>query len=275
MSGEAERIPADDSSDRLSELLSSVQATLEAEEDVTLEQFRDRGESGSTRVAEHASAAREFVDSNDPRTVLSALGLDELPDGSEPDSIPEAFARASEPQLRELRALIALARLGALADEGSEPESEETTAGLEEALTELRETLGERETKSGGDSKENDSATAESTVQSLTGTSAPEFGEGLRSLQTRLEEIRDERRTRGEQPDEDVEREDDREDESADDDRPDKQEESGLADGMTFGAQSDETGSSTGRSTMYSTMPSSNRPDMNAVARPSTMPDRN
>ncbi|KDE58731.1 hypothetical protein EL22_02770 [Halostagnicola sp. A56] len=275
MSEETERIPADDSSDRLSELLSSVQAALEAEEDITLEQFDDRGESGSTRVAEHAGAAREFVDSNDPRTVLSALGLDELPDGSEPDSIPEAFARASEPQLRELRALIALARLGSVADEGSEPESEETTAGLEEALTELRETLGERARESAGDSEDSDSSALESTVQSLTGTSATEFSEELRSLQTRLEEIRDDRRTRGEQSEEDDERDDDREDEPADGGQTANQDEGGLVDSLNLGDQSGENGSSTGRSTMYSTMPSSNRPDMNAVARPSTMPDRN
>lgn len=281
----------DDSSDRLSELLASARAELEGvdpnEDDgaVSLADLDEQAESDSSPLFEHARAAREFVETNDPQTVLAAAGLDELPDGSEPASIPEAFARAEKAQLQELRALLALAHIGDLTEDAADEETEEASAQLEETLTDLRESL---ETNEGGAETEStdkpdaesgadaESSTLESAIQSVTGTSVEGFGDELQSLQDRLEGLR------GDEQDaeDDGESEDDHESESADTAQADDEEDSmlgglGSGDLDTGSLGGDGSDSTSGRSTVYSTMPSANRADMNAVARPSTMPDRN
>ncbi|WP_157231329.1 hypothetical protein [Halostagnicola larsenii] len=282
----------DESSGRLSELLSAARAELEGgdlnEGDgaVSLANPDEQAESDSSPLFEHASAAREFVETNDPQTVLEAAGLDELPDGSEPASIPEALARAEEAQLRELRALIALARIGELTEDAADEETEKASAQLEETLTDLRESLetdeggaqtesaDESDAESGADAE---SSTLESAIHSVTGTSVEGFGEELQSLQDRLEGLRGDEQA----AEDDRESEDDHESEPTDTDQADEEEEGMLGGGLDGGALDsgslggDGDDSPRDRSTMYSTMPSSNRADMNAVARPSTMPDRN
>lgn len=67
-------------------------------------------------LLEVADAASEFLEANDPQTVLEAVGLDTLPDGSEPESIPVAIARGDERELEELNRLLNLASLADDAD---------------------------------------------------------------------------------------------------------------------------------------------------------------
>ncbi len=293
---------SNDSSDRLSELLSS--AREEFETDASLEDALDRTEELAERdelnesddlspLLEHATDAREVIETNDPKTVLEAAGLSRLPDGSEPSSIPEAIAKAPEEQLHELHALVTLANIAALLEDGRDDveTGDDTKAKLEDALSDLQQTLetSQEETQAGSESStepadsssdessEEEESTLESALQSVAGTGVEGFSDELESLQDRLEGLREDEadgsvdEDDSEQEGDEVQEADDREESNQDD------EEDGLLggdddDGLVGGGDDD---SSTGRSTTHSTMPSSKRADMNAVARPSTMPDRN
>ncbi|GAB7017846.1 hypothetical protein [Halostagnicola bangensis] len=327
---------SNDIGDRLSELLSSSRDELEADDaledvlDVPLEELGEQDEliepDDSSPLLENAADAREIIETNDPEAVLEAVGLAELPDGSEPASIPEAIAKAPEDELRKLHALVTLATVADLLEEsGADSDSDEGEddwrATLEENLHDLRQTLqaggddSQRDTESAPDSDDEsgtevdsedgsddevdsngesaggvgsdgesdgeadssdetdseDESMLGSTLESVAGTDVEGFSDELESLQDRLEGLR------GGETDSSTDKDDgDREvdDGEAEREEADQQEdEDGLLGGGLVG-DSDED-SSPGRSTRHSTMPSSGRPDMNAVARLSTMPDRN
>ena len=67
-------------------------------------------------LLEVAESANEFLESNDPQAVLEAVGLDTLPDGSEPESIPAAIVRGDEREVEDLKRLMNLAKLADDAD---------------------------------------------------------------------------------------------------------------------------------------------------------------
>lgn len=67
-------------------------------------------------LLEVAEAASQFLESNDPQAVLEAVGLDTLPDGSEPESIPAAIVRGDEREVEDLKRLMNLAKLADDAD---------------------------------------------------------------------------------------------------------------------------------------------------------------
>lgn len=232
----------------VSELVSSARAALESEldlesvtQDGSLEEAVETDELTETSLFEHASNAREFIRSEDPETVLEAFGLAELPDGSEPSSIPEAIARAPEERLRELTAVTGLARLA----DRIENQDDDSERQLLKSVSELRERLSLVTDSEPDETTQAQDETAESL---LSDGSAEEFRDGLESLRTRLEDVKSE-----------TDRESDSVEQNANEETD--------SDGFLSDESSDQ-------STVHSTMPSSGRPDMNAVARHSTIPDR-
>ncbi|WP_049925296.1 hypothetical protein [Halopiger goleimassiliensis] len=256
-------------------------------------------------LQETAARASEFLESNAPEEILDAVGLNTLPDGSEPDSIPEAIARGDDEDLEELNRLLHLAKLTETADE----ESLEATAGtlrehVDDERTEADGETGdeagdetesdETETDEAGDEsetpaeeEEEDGSLIDTIAGEVTGSdeggdedesdlgdalgsalesSLTEFGDEMQGLRDRLEAARSDTESNGE-------RDEDGEGEASDDgDEPD--EDDGLL-GMDVGG--DDRRSSSRGVVRHSTMapPPSKRPDMKGTARHSTMPDRN
>lgn len=299
-----------DLENRIAELLSSVRDELESEsvpDDVDAGELGALG--GDHDLADHAEDAREVLETNDPKAVLEAVGLAELPDGSEPSSIPEAIARGSEERVRELHALVTLA---SLAEWGEDEDADE----LEAVLSDLRETLAEGEPEVGGEEEPDgdgpsegetpgdetdDEATDKGTPDAARGdeteekapdstgeeatdedTGNDESGSGLEDVLktaagTTVEEFSDDLETlRGRLEsltgdDEDAEEAEETEDEvEQEEEKIDDEADEDLFD-FGDGPDGDERG---GRSTRHSTMPSSRRADMRAVRRHSTMPKR-
>ncbi|QSW98129.1 hypothetical protein [Haloterrigena alkaliphila] len=96
------------------------------------------GENGDgTDLLETAEEASDLLESAEPNQLLAAVGLDTLPDGSEPNSIPAAIAQGDPEQVADLQRLLHLSNLadGDGDDEGT----------LEGAVDELRASIGERE----------------------------------------------------------------------------------------------------------------------------------
>ncbi|WP_117365872.1 hypothetical protein [Natrarchaeobaculum sulfurireducens] len=91
-------------------------------------------------LLEVAEAASEFLESNDPQAVLEAVGLDMLPDGSEPESIPAAIVRGDE---REVEALKRMMNLAKLADDADGDALADATAPLRDRLDDAAELEGE------------------------------------------------------------------------------------------------------------------------------------
>ena len=235
-------------------------------------------------LPEAAEDARALLSTTDSRELLEALGLAELPDGREPETIPEAIAGGDQASIADLRVLLKLARV-ADADHDGE--------GLEDALEALRDVVESRDEpvdRGDGDRAEDDEETtetdaettedtdeaagdetdAEETVESEAADSADESdGDGLESaLQSTVgdalegfgDDVRDVRdRLEAATADED----EDVDGEAAEDDES-------TLDAFDAGD------AASGPSTMYSTMapPPSERADMRRRTGYSTMPDR-
>lgn len=262
-----------DTDDRVADLLSAVRESFESG---AVAEDADELEAGGD-LDEHVAEARSIVESNDPETVLEAVGLAELPDGDEPSSIPEAIARAPEARVRDLRALVTLANL-AERDAGED---------FADGLTALREALGAESERRDADASDEDGSADEAapdedgsdggvfadddegegdpedsqsdlsdTLKTAAGTTVEEFSDDVEALKGRLEALAG---------DEDAEAGEAEDDGALGDDEEAKDEEDD-----TF-----QIGGDSSRSSRHSTMPSSDRADMRAVRRHSTMPDRN
>ncbi|QLG47541.2 hypothetical protein [Natrinema halophilum] len=90
-------------------------------------------ETARTELLETAEEASDILETTDPSTLLEALGLDTLPDGSEPGSIPAAVARAEPERLEALQRLLSLAKLADRYDGGT----------IDGAVDDLRKTVSE------------------------------------------------------------------------------------------------------------------------------------
>ncbi|QCC57741.1 hypothetical protein NP511_04140 [Natrinema thermotolerans] len=240
-------------------------------------------------LLETAREAADILESADPDDLLSAVGLDTLEDGSEPDSIPEAIARGERERVADLQRLLRLSRLADRADDG----------GLGDAVGDLQEAIGDRgesaadtaesavdadgsegtadaETTAGSDaaeSTESESGAESSTddlgdgLRSAMRDSFADFGDEVSQLKARLEE----RRAGAADSDADDTTAGDEaaaaEAEAADEDE-------GLL-GPGLGGDR-ERGTASGGPSRHSTMapPPSQRADMRGTARHSTMPDK-
>ncbi|NUC73068.1 hypothetical protein HTZ84_12225 [Haloterrigena sp. SYSU A558-1] len=89
----------------------------------------------SGNLLETAAEANDLLESAEPDELLAAVGLDTLPDGSEPDSIPAAIARGDPEQVADLQRLLHLSNLADDDDEGA----------LEGAVDALRSSIGDGE----------------------------------------------------------------------------------------------------------------------------------
>ncbi|WP_312912188.1 hypothetical protein [Natronosalvus caseinilyticus] len=90
----------------------------------------------STDLPSLAAEAHELVEEGDVQSLLERVGLDTLPDGSTPSSLPEAIANGDPGQVATLRAL---QRLASLADPESDSDTD-TNSDLADADS-LEETV--------------------------------------------------------------------------------------------------------------------------------------
>ncbi|MFC7213248.1 hypothetical protein ACFQO4_04025 [Saliphagus sp. GCM10025334] len=91
----------------------------------------------STDLPSLAEEAHELVEEGDVQSLLERVGLDTLPDGSTPSSLPEAIANGDPGQVATLRAL---QRLASLADPDLESDSDsdlDDADSLEETVLDL------------------------------------------------------------------------------------------------------------------------------------------
>jgi hypothetical protein len=268
----------DDYDTRVAEILdeaSSESETLLAPEATADDAGRD--------LIEVAREADEFVASSEPTALLEAVGLGTLPDGSEAESVFEAIANGDPERVEDLHRLLRLAKLG---DRSDEDTLGEATAGIREAIRRARSETDEtgREDTDRDDPSDREPTTdeeSEAEVEEGNGEAAADLGDRLRaamgsSLETFGDEIGDVQDRLEEVAANDGDEDDDVDDgdEVKETDKKGSEEGDdgllGLGDG-----ESAEPGSS--GSSRLSTMapPPSERADMHAVKRYSTMPKRN
>ncbi|OAQ53567.1 hypothetical protein HTG_04745 [Natrinema mahii] len=244
----------------------------------------DDGDADSD-LLETAREADDILESAAPDDLLSAVGLDTLEDGSEPDSVPEAIARGEREHVADLQRLLRLSRLADRAD----------GEGLGDAVGELQEAIGEPaesvadiaesavdaddsegtadgETPAGSDGDGSAAGEAESTtvdlgdrLRSAMRDSVADFGDEVSQLKARLEERR--AGTAESDADDTTAGDEAAEAEAADEDE-------GLL-GSGLGGDGDR-GTASGGPSRHSTIapPPSQRADMRGTARHSTMPDK-
>ncbi|WP_049923807.1 hypothetical protein [Halopiger djelfimassiliensis] len=246
-------------------------------------------ESATRGLLEIADEASEILESAEPGELLEAVGLDTLPDGTEPESIPEAIARGDAEQVEDLRRLLNLAKLTDSADEGTlqgavgdlraridERERDGATADRIEAETAAGDSDGsepestdtDSETTESGE-KADETGPLEERLRSAMRSTFEEFGDDVRQLQERLEEA-----TAGDTDDEPTADESEAADAAGEDEDDEETEDEGLLE-PDLGSNQDR-GTISGGATRHSTMapPPSRRADMKGVARFSTMPDK-
>ncbi|TYT63381.1 hypothetical protein [Natrialba swarupiae] len=233
----------------------------------------DDGESVES-LLEVAADADEILASAEPAAVLEAVGLDRFPDGSEPESIPAAIAHGDPTDVEVLDRLISLSRLS----EQSDADELEGTVGA------LRETLGESgvagdEGETVADESEVVDGEDEGSGRDPESAEDGDLGDRLRSAMSEpfetfgdeVDQLRDRLEEAGSEAVADAggeENADDQEDGRGEEDDGFLEPDLGSDDGR---------GGQRGGADRHSTVaPSpSDRPDMNAVKRFSTMPDRN
>ncbi|ELY56134.1 hypothetical protein C491_14342 [Natronococcus amylolyticus DSM 10524] len=228
-------------------------------------------------LLEVAREADEFVASSEPTALLEAVGLGTLPDGSEAESVFEAIARGDPERVEDLHRLLRLAKLG---DRSDEDTLEDATSGIREAIQRAQSET-EREDTDRDDPSDREPTTdeeSEAEAEEGNGEAAADLGDRLREamkspLETFGDEIGDVQNqlegvmandTDGKGDGDEAEETDTREADEGDDGLL------GLSDDGSGGLGSSE-------SSRLSTMapPPSERADMHAVKRHSTMPKRN
>lgn len=286
---------SDERAPRAPDVLEETASALESIDPTTEDLEAAMTEAGLFERASEATALLE----DDPPAVLESLGLDELPDGSEPETIPAAIANGDEARVADLQALLTLASL-AREDEADRADLDATLEKLTDAVSqgERSEETTDEGAGASADSEDDErgegplesvasaaeelidsagDAPVEDRLEAAVGSAIDGLDEEVRSVRDRLEALREdeggggggERAAGGdEERDQGADGEGDRgvegERETDDVDEGD--------DGSPLGGRS-----STGRQgTMYSTVASSpaDRPDMRHSTRHSTMPDR-
>ncbi|MDG5760254.1 hypothetical protein QA600_12995 [Natronococcus sp. A-GB1] len=257
----------DEHDTRVAEILddaSTESETLLAPEATADEAGRD--------LLEVAREADEFVASSEPTTLLEAVGLGTLPDGSEAESVFEGIAKGEPERVEDLHRLLRLAKLG---DRSDEDALEDATAGIREAIqraqSETDETIPEDTDRDAPSDRElmadegSSEAAADLGDRLTKAMSSPleTFGDEIGDVQDQLEEVMA-NNTDNEDDGNEAEETDTREADEGDDGLL------GLGDDGSGGLGSSE-------SSRLSTMapPPSERSDMHAVKRHSTMPKRN
>ena len=121
--------------DRVTELLTETETAVDSiPSDETGDGFEAALE--DTNLFETASEANDLLENENATDLLEAFGLDELPDGSEPQTIPEAIAKGSADDVEDLRVLLKVAKLS-----GQEDDEDRTR----EALEGIRRVIADRD----------------------------------------------------------------------------------------------------------------------------------
>ncbi|AFZ71786.1 hypothetical protein SAMN05443661_10837 [Natronobacterium gregoryi] len=250
----------------MTEILNAADAASEA---VVAGPTETNGEAGD--LVETATRASDLLESTEPEVLLEAVGLEMLPDGSEPDSIPEAIVEGEPAAVEHLERLL---RLGNLADQADKAEIDDVIGVLRAA--------GESKSGRGSEPSAGEEATGreqpdgdgslEDRLRSTMRETVTEFGDEVTQIQQRLEEVTagDGEASRDEAGSADEGDEAETADEEPSDETGDEQ-----GDGLFDRLGSDGRRSSRGVVRHSTTAPSpSDRTDMKALARFSTMPDR-
>lgn len=252
------------------------------------------GDGADDDLLELAEEAADILEETDPRTLLEAVGLGTLEDGTEPETVPEAITKGQPDRVEELRRLVRLAKL---ADRSEGGELGDVIDGLREATADEDDADSEADEEDAEADGDEDAEDEESTdddegadgaadeieerLRDAVGSSFEEFGADLESVRDQLAAAAgaDDGSDEGDEEDgvldsagDLLDSEDGDGDEAADGDEGDDGEEDDD-DGLL--GSDDGLGSSD--SSRYSTMapPPNERADMNAVKRHSTMPRRN
>ncbi|WP_255169696.1 hypothetical protein [Natrononativus amylolyticus] len=243
--------------DRIESVLEDAESRLESLPDDDDAEWSELLEDEDNPLREAADEAAALIDDTDSESLLEALSLTSLPDGSEPESIPQAIAEGDSEKVETLQALTRLSKLSDSWDGDDE-------SALEDRFEDVRETLAAPTDEGEGadESSTDESADAEDdgldvgeSIQSAMSDAFDGFGDEFREAKTQLEGlVGDDEEASGETEDEETDDEDEGDD---------------GEDGLLGGTESS-------GSTRHSTVaPSpSKRADMKGVKRHSTMPDR-
>ena len=247
--------------DRLDQLLDDAAETVAA-----IDESEDETAAALLHTDDFGELARDAADAladHEPDDLLEALAFDDTP-----RSIPLAIVSGNRDRVRDLRALVSLAKLSGVS--GDEPPTDE--GALEETATHLHESLSDRsevdetaqpepETDAEPDST-GDADETHSTDDWSGGEVIREAAESaLEGVRTDVQELASE-----------IGPDDDEANDDGDRDESEEASDDGLLDDAD-GPFGDGDDGSSDRATRVSTMPS-RRPDMDAVRRQSTMRDR-
>jgi hypothetical protein len=273
-----------------------------SDESGTLLTPEETSDDAGHNLIEVAREADEFVASAEPTELLEAVGLGTLPDGSEAESVSEAITKGDPERVEDLQRLLRLAKLG---DRSDEDELENATGGIREAIRQAQSETGETMTEdtdhaetTDQDETEQESTTDDESeaeaeegngedaddlgdrLRAAMSSSFEEFGDELGEIQERLEEATADDEDAADEAE--AEEEEDEEDEENDEDEKNEEDDEDDEDDGLIGLGDDDGddgggGLGSSDSSRHSTMapPPSERADMRAVKRHSTMPKRN
>ncbi|SEH11435.1 hypothetical protein SAMN04487967_0349 [Natronorubrum sediminis] len=235
----------------------------------------DGSESDQPDVLEAAEQASAFLESADPPEILEAVGLETLPDGSEPDSIPEAIAQGDPERVDTLQQLFHLANLAETDNEGLETAADALRHSRKKTQDEEMSTDDQADTDEPADDDEADESKIGEQLRDAFQSTVTDVSDDLEGLTQRLEEA-----TAGvvdgdeEADDATDEAEDDEEsdEEGADKDGEEDDEDDGLLDPGLGSDDGDSGGKDRERLSTVAPSPSE-RADMNVSTSHSTMPD--
>lgn len=133
-------------------------------------------ESNGSSVREAAERANAFLESTDPESVLAAVGLDTLPDGSEPSTIPEAIARGDDERVDDLNRLLTLASMAETDDDRLEEAAESIDAAIDGVEPDRSRAVDAESGRTGADetSAETEGGTDEPEVEPTADAEEPE-----------------------------------------------------------------------------------------------------
>jgi hypothetical protein len=266
----------DEYSTRVAEILDEA-----SDESGTLLTSEETADGAGHSFIEVAKEADELVASSEPMELLEAVGLGTLSDGSKAESVSEAIAKGDPERVGDLHRLLRLAKLG---DRSDEETLEDATAGIREAIRQAQSATDDTMTEDTDqdETPDQDETEQESTVDDESETEAEEgddedaddLGDRLRAaMNSSFEGFGDEIGKIQEQLEEATADDEDNVDEMEEaDEESDDDDDNGL-----FGlGEGGDGGLGSSDSSRLSTMapPPSERADMHAVKRYSTMPKR-
>ncbi|NKE35918.1 hypothetical protein GWG54_08805 [Natronococcus sp. JC468] len=160
------------------------------------------GDGADDDLLELAEEAADILEETDPRTLLEAVGLGTLEDGTEPETVPEAITKGQPDRVEELRRLVRLAKLadrsegGELGDvidglrEATGDEDDADSEADEEDAEADGDEGSEDEESTDGDENADETADEESTDNDEDGDGAPD-GESTDAADELEERLRD------------------------------------------------------------------------------------